>query len=359
LRDEPRPASTSRSRFDSATRWAAVPALLLLAGGLVVSSIAAPSGADQRGSATSSAAPSAVGQATHATAAESGALVTPDPVPGTTPAALRTADPSAVPIASSPSIGDPVASPIGSPLPTPAPTAASTPAPTQAPTAPAATNLWRVVVNDQFESGGVPAHWDLYNGPYGSGPHNCAIPSHATVGSGSLHMLLSYETSGICGAGWYTAGMMIGPAYGSVDQRVTVRFRIVSQGVSSHYIIPMRWPTTVAWPVGGEEDYCEGDDRSGCTTFLHYGASNEQEYHGYAVDLGSWHTIRAERRDHVVRVYFDDLVTPAWTYTGTAATLPDTIKRVVLQQECHASCPAGTSGSEEIQIDWITIENPA
>jgi hypothetical protein len=33
---------------------------------------------------------------------------------------------------------------------------------------------------------------------------------------------------------------------------------------------------------------------------------------------------------------------------------------VVLQQECRSSgCPAGTTGTEDIQIDWITVDNPA
>jgi hypothetical protein len=49
-----------------------------------------------------------------------------------------------------------------------------------------------------------------------------------------------------------------------------------------------------------------------------------------------------------------------WTYKGTSTTLPDTLKRVVLQQECQDSgCPDGTTGTEDIQIDWITVDKPA
>ena len=121
----------------------------------------------------------------------------------------------------------------------------------------------------------------------------------------------------------------------------------------------MRWPTSAAWPAGGEEDYCEGDSLSGCDTFLHYSSSNQQVYHPYSFSLAQWHTIRVQRLNHVVMVFIDDLSTPQWSYTGSSATLPDTVKRVVLQQECQSSCPTGTSGSEDIQIDWITIDNPA
>jgi hypothetical protein len=227
--------------------------------------------------------------------------------------------------------------------------------------APAAAAGWVNVVNDQFDSGGVPAHWHRYDKPYGSAPHNCPTPSHVSVSGGSMHLLMRHETSGRCGAGWYTAGMMLDRAFASVDQRVTVRFRVISGGVSGHHIIPMRFPPGTPWPQGGEEDYCEGSGSGGCFTFLHYGdKATTQVLRRHAFDLSQWHTVRFERRNHVVKAYIDDLRTPVWTHRGSSRTLPDTKKQVVLQQECQPSgCPAGTAGTEDIQIDWITVDNPA
>jgi hypothetical protein len=70
--------------------------------------------------------------------------------------------------------------------------------------------------------------------------------------------------------------------------------------------------------------------------------------------------MRFQRFHHVITAWIDDMASPAWTYVGDATTLPDTVKRVVLQQECHSSgCPAATTGSEDIQIDWIKIDDPA
>ena len=220
---------------------------------------------------------------------------------------------------------------------------------------------WVNVVDDQFNAGGVPAHWSRYDGPYGSGPRNCATPSHASVAGGSMHLLMRYEAGGRCGAGWYTAGMMLDRAFASVDQRVTVRFRVVGDGVSGHHIIPMRFPPGARWPQGGEEDYCEGSESNGCHTFLHFGdKATTQVSHRHGFDLRQWHTVRFERRDHVVKAYIDDLRTPVWTYRGSSTTLPDTRKQVVLQQECRNSgCPAGTGGTEDIEIDWVTVDNPA
>jgi hypothetical protein len=215
------------------------------------------------------------------------------------------------------------------------------------------------VVDDQFNSGGVPGHWDLYDRPYGSGAGNCAAPSQVSVSGGYLHLIMKHLTSGDCGAGWYTGGMMISDRYGSIDQRMTVRFRVVNSGVHGHFIIPMRWPDTAPWPSGGEEDYCESSDLSGCTTYLHYGSSNSQHSHSMTFDVSQWHTLRFMRLKHVVTAYVDNMSTPVWRYSGSSKTLPDTIKRVVLQQECDSSCPKGSSGTEDIQIDWITIDNPA
>jgi hypothetical protein len=272
------------------------------------------------------------------------AVATSTPVATATAAATATVKPTAT--------AAPVVTP-GPPAVTPAP---STPQPTAVPPS---SGGWQNVLNDQFDSGGVPSHWILYDGPYGSGPKNCATPSHVSVSGGSMRMLMRYESSGKCGAGWYTAGMMVANQFGGNDQRLTVRFRIVRSGVSAHHVLPMRWPTQGSWPAAGEEDYCEGDSLSACQTFLHYSSSNSQVSHAYSFDLSQWHTLRFERRNFVMKAYIDNMSTPVWTYLGSSTTLPDTFKRTVLQQECQSSCPSGSSGTEEIQIDWLTIDAPA
>jgi hypothetical protein len=280
--------------------------------------------------------------------------------PGTPAPATSTPVSTSAPTAAA-TTANPTTAPTATPVRTPTPTIAPTPrpaTPTPQPTTGGSDPNWTTVVDDQFDSGGVPSHWDMYNGPYGSGPHNCATPSQDTVSGGSLHLTMAYRSSGTCGAGWYTGGLAL-RGFSTIDQRVTVRFRIVRDGsLQSHFIIPMRWPDNdSSWPAGGEEDYFEGDTNSSVNTFLHYGSSNSQVASGrYNVDLSQWHTIQTTRRNHVATVSIDGQV--AFTYSGSASTLPDTLKHVVLQQECTKSCPSGTGGTEDIQIDWITIENP-
>ena len=218
------------------------------------------------------------------------------------------------------------------------------------------TSPWRLVVDDRFDSGGVPAHWTKYSGRYGSGPENCARPDHASVQGGSLRMVLRYRGAGDCGAGWYSAGLRLADRFDSVDQKISVRFRVVSYGgVVGHRIIPMRWPASTNAADPGEEDFCEGSSVSSCMTFLHH--DGDQEYHQYGVDLTTWHTMTFARRNFTVRAYIDGV--QRWLYRGSPDTLPATRKHPVLQQECqHDGCPGGTAGREVILIDWIRVWNP-
>lgn len=214
---------------------------------------------------------------------------------------------------------------------------------------------WRLVVDDRFNSGGVPKHWSKYDGPYGSGPENCARPDHGFVRNGKMRMVLRHRAGGDCGRGWYSAGMMLAKRFKSVDQKITVRFRVVSKGgVTGHRIIPMRWPSSGDWPDGGEEDFCESSSLKGCSTFLH--SADDRESHRYRVNLTKWHTMTSVRRNFTVRAFIDGK--RRWTYRGNSSTLPATLKRPVLQQECRSSCPSGIRGREVILINRIRVWNP-
>lgn len=229
---------------------------------------------------------------------------------------------------------------------------------------------WTNVVDDQFNGSTIPRHWRLYHAPYGDGPHNCTSATHDYVSDGSLHLVEHYEHSAPPGvscpyeAGWYTGGMKLDPVapYVGDDQRVTLRYRIVSRGgVVSHHIIPMRWPADQNAAHGthmGEEEFLETDTvTSG--HFLLYGRDAERIRSSlYRLDMTQWHTVRFTQLSHTVYAYFDDMTTPLWTYHGSSATIPNLPRTTVLQQECsHTNgCPRATTGREDIQIDWIKVD---
>ena len=163
--------------------------------------------------------------------------------------------------------------------------------------------------------------------------------------------------------------MEVDAAYGGVNQAVTIRFRVVPSRdpgvVRSQRALPMRWVEDphYVW-YRGESDYCEGTSTSGCWTFLHYAPSDNtkafQIEHFYTLDLTQWHTWRIETVGHTVTVYIDDLSDPVWVFHGDGHTVPQSVKRTVLQQECplYGCPPASYAGDvEDIQIDWITIQN--
>ena len=252
--------------------------------------------------------------------------------------------------------------------------------------APSQPSGWTQTLDDQFNvDGSVPSYWSLYDGPYGSDPFNCATPSHATVSGGYLHMLMKYESTapsgGQCGAAWYTAGMQLNASYAAINQRITLRWRMVSTdpanasdpnaGVISHNNMPMHfgndngcWPTVAQ---GGETDYLEGSDPTTMGSFIHYGAdcgaSTQFQSPDYtSFDFRQWHTVRAERNNYTVNVYIDDMINPIYTKVGDASTIYDVAQRAVLQQECRGTgCPATTSPTNtytnDVQVDWLTVEN--
>jgi hypothetical protein len=241
-----------------------------------------------------------------------------------------------------------------------------------------ATSTWTTVVNDQFDTAGLPAHWALYNSFWSNHKTtNCAAPSQVSVpGDGYLHILMQWKSSTCAGTaftGWYSEGLRLNNSYvpSSNAARVTIRWRVVSNGVISHRVIPMRWPdscSTSPMHACGEEDDCESTGTTHCTTFLHYGAASgtdRQISHAYTVDLTHWHTWTFEQNtSQEMRTWLDG--TLVWTCTArtspacNSTTIPTFNKHVVLDQECASAgqpCPARSSGTEDIEIDWITVEN--
>jgi phosphatidylinositol-3-phosphatase len=234
--------------------------------------------------------------------------------------------------------------------------------------APAAAAGWATVYRDDFTTdAAAPANFGLYVGQCGTPQGNVKQfdPRQAWVQGGLLHMRLSYLPSGPCGANWYSAGMMIDQQYGGVDQAVELRYRIVSVGgAAGHLVVPMRFPDTTSWPAGGEEDGCEGGESlAGCSSFIHYacpGSGGDCQTVGpdYSADLTQWHTWRFESRSFGFKVYLDGVL--KWSFLGNSTTVPATVKRLVLQQECsYAGCPGSTSASEDVQVDWVQVDKPA
>jgi hypothetical protein len=255
----------------------------------------------------------------------------------------------------------------------PAPTPTPTPNPTPTPTTPPPEAIpdpqpgFTRVFTDEFDGTAVDStKWISYTGTFTSS-EGCNEPDNLQVGGGVLTQVFAYQSSGACGAGWYHGSMVVERAYGGNNQSVTVRFRVLNDdpaGTEAYRIIPMRWPSPRAddepnppWYLG-EADYCEGSSLTGCTTFLHYQDVDTQVLQRHTFDLTQWHTLRATQQPgNDVEIYLDDMTVPVWSYDGTPITVPDVFRRTVLQQECAGTCPTTQTGSERIEVDFVTIDD--
>ena len=246
---------------------------------------------------------------------------------------------------------------------------------------------WTNVIDTDFSSSGaLPYPWQAYNFANSQPSAGYYLPSHVVVSGGIATLRQKYEASGPArnwyygsnGAGWYQ-GTIYAPAPGpwnSIDHRTTFRMRILStNGITSHRNLPLRWPLTGTQPAAGEENYLESDpvlappvgSMQQPYAFFHFGSGAQSvRYVNFdvldwpMVDFSQWHTYRVERRNHQIRIWIDDLTTPVVQQQWSSWELPDTQKVPVFQQEnANYVPPAGTTGSEEIQIDWITVDAPS
>jgi hypothetical protein len=240
-----------------------------------------------------------------------------------------------------------------------APTAISARPQTPEPARAAATQhgwILSTVYKDNFSGTELNSAWSRYDAPYGSGVENYARPEHFDVnGRGQLVLTMKYRTSGRDGAAWYTGGAMLHEQYGGQYQSIDIRYKVVSRGVVSKRNIPIRWVDDPAYEwYQGETNFNEGSSLKNTTTFLHYGP-DDQVVKNYRVDLTKWHRWRfVHRPDRRIQVFLDGKL--VWDYQGTAKTVPDAFRRVVLQQEVSASnMPRSTSGSERILVDSIRV----
>jgi hypothetical protein len=67
--------------------------------------------------------------------------------------------------------------------------------------------------------------------------------------------------------------------------------------------------------------------------------------------------LKVIHQNNRVRIYIDGVL--SWDYQGTATTVPNAVRRAVLQQECPSSCPAASHAgqTERIEVDYVTIDN--
>lgn len=226
---------------------------------------------------------------------------------------------------------------------------------------------WVLAFDDQFNDGVVPSHWTRYSGTNGSNdPNDCSDPNLWSVSNGELLLPFKYQTSGPCGATWYNASGMDNSTLGkSVDQKIVIRWRLDGT-VLPHYVIPMRWDAdpdpNLTWDKL-EQDWCERPSGyttfTGCQTHNHYQLTSPCCIDSpiYNVDLTQWHTWEFTTYQHRLTTSIDGVV--MWDYQGDNTTVPNGLRRDVLQVECKTTCPTDTSLFANAHVDYMTTYYPS
>jgi hypothetical protein len=214
----------------------------------------------------------------------------------------------------------------------------------------------RVVYEDHFSGRRLHRGWSRYHGPFSSGAENYARRDHFRLnGRGQLVLLMKHRRRGQDGAAWYTGGAMLKEKFGGRYQSIVVRYKVVRQGVRSHRNIPIRWvdDPDYEW-YEGETNFNEGASLRKVSTFLHYD-EDDQVTESHRANMTKWHRWRfVHRPDRRIRVFRDGKL--VWDYQGTAETVPDAFRRIVLQQEVASGHPpTGRKGRERILIDYMKV----
>jgi hypothetical protein len=272
---------------------------------------------------------------------------------------------------------------------------------------PAASSSWVTTADTDFITDGVlPAPWQAYNFANSIAAAGYYRADHVVIAGGTCKLRNFYEATGpgtgtgygASGQGFYTAAIYAN-SLAANDYRTTVRMRVTTATTAgfkgSHRNLPLWYvfpdPSALGgWPRGGEEDLNESDpiwtppDVNGKArpdVYTHFYNDTSTSIGGAPVpgpdqnfttwgrvDMSQWHVYRTQRLGNTITGWLDDMNTPLWTATygkvpgspGNLDRLPVAPKKPVFQVEnANFAVPTGTTGSEDIEIDWIRVDVPA
>jgi beta-glucanase (GH16 family) len=116
--------------------------------------------------------------------------------------------------------------------------------------------------------------------------------------------------------------------------------------------VVLTWPTAGGWPATGENDIYETGttgNRNPFHSFVHYGATNEQESVLHYADGSQWHDMAMEWDAKTIKIYRDgELV---WTLSNAAA-IPDVAHHMALQLD--AAKPT-MGGPVKMYVDYVRV----
>jgi endo-1,3-1,4-beta-glycanase ExoK len=205
---------------------------------------------------------------------------------------------------------------------------------------------WRLLVSDEFNEPALDLTKWLVYGPNWSGHAGNGIRDGRSVSmqDGTLTITAQMLDGKLVAGG---VASRLDRVYGRYEFRV--RTDADPSGATSGNVLT--WPQTNNWPIEGENNIYETTtaSRTPFSSFVHYGATNQQYWFHHHEDGTQWHTMAMEWEPDAIRVYRDGV--HVWTVTDANA-IPDVAHHVVMQLD--AIKPTMT-GVVRYQVDWMRI----
>jgi len=205
--------------------------------------------------------------------------------------------------------------------------------------------VFRLAALDDFDGDGVDTDtWYLYDSE-GNAGFGLRRPSAITTRNGRLVITARMEGDSLVSGGM---AHNLAQTYGRWEFRV----RTDPDPSAATSGVVLTWPASGNWPVDGENDIYETwttPTRFPFSSFIHYGADNNQEHLTHAADGTRWHEMAMEWTPEAIVIFLDG-------QRAGRITNPDAIPHVPHHLTVQLDAWADQMGDPvSMEVDWVRV----
>ena len=210
---------------------------------------------------------------------------------------------------------------------------------------------WKLLMSDDFDGTTINTNnWSVYGPDWpGNGGNGVRDGSAVSVGGGVL-TITAQMVNGTLVSGAVSSQLNL--TYGRVEFRV----RTDADPSEATSGVVLMWPQSNIWPEDGELDVYEtgtNPTRSWFSSFVHYGADNEQYWFGHDADATQWHEMAMDWTPDSITFYRDGIL--EGTVTNPAA-IPTTPHHLCIQLDAFSPTMAGVV---RMQVEDVRMYAPS
>ncbi len=205
--------------------------------------------------------------------------------------------------------------------------------------------VFRLASLDDFDGAEVDTgNWYLYDSE-GNAGYGLRRPSAITTRDGRLVITARMEGDALVSGGM---AHDLAQTYGRWEFRV----RTDPDPSAATSGVVLTWPASGNWPVDGENDIYEtgtSPTRFPFSTFIHFGADNDQEHLVHGADGTQWHDMAMEWTPEAIVIFRDG------QWAGRIAN-PDAVPHVPHHLTIQLDAWADRMGDPvAMEVDWVRV----